>query len=44
MSLLGKNGFKKLGEVNLANSHYAAERIGELHGVEVAPLHRALLR
>ena len=37
MSLLGKNGFKKLGEVNLANSHYAAERIGELHGVR-APL------
>lgn len=37
MSLLGKNGFKKLGEVNLANSHYAAERIGELNGVR-APL------
>ena len=37
MSLLGKNGFKKLGEVNLANSHYAVERIGELHGVK-APL------
>ena len=37
MSLLGKNGFKKLGEVNLANSHYAAERIGKLHGVK-APL------
>jgi glycine dehydrogenase subunit 1 len=37
MSLLGKNGFRKLGEVNLANSHYAAERIGELNGVK-APL------
>ncbi|HEV2389715.1 MAG TPA: aminomethyl-transferring glycine dehydrogenase subunit GcvPA [Nitrososphaerales archaeon] len=37
MSLLGKNGFRRLGEVNLANSHYAAERIGELHGVK-APL------
>jgi len=37
MSLLGKNGFRKLGEVNLANSHYAAEKIGELHGVK-APL------
>jgi glycine dehydrogenase subunit 1 len=37
MSLLGKNGFKRLGEVNLANSHYAAEKIGELHGVK-APL------
>jgi glycine dehydrogenase subunit 1 len=33
MSLLGKNGFRKLGEVNLANSHYAAERIGELNAV-----------
>ncbi len=37
MSLLGKNGFRKLGEVNLANSHYAAERIGKLNGVK-APL------
>jgi glycine dehydrogenase subunit 1 len=37
MALLGKNGFKKLGEVNLANSHYAAERIGELKQVK-APL------
>ena len=37
MSMLGKNGFKKLGEVNIANSHYAAERLGELHGVR-APL------
>ena len=34
MSLLGKNGFKKLGEVNLANSHYAAERIGKINGVK----------
>jgi len=34
MSLLGKNGFRKLGEVNLANSHYAAERIGELNAVK----------
>ena len=37
MSLLGKNGFRKLGEVNLANSHYAAERIGKINGVK-APL------
>jgi len=37
MSLLGKNGFKKLGEVNIANSHYAAEKIATLHGVR-APL------
>jgi glycine dehydrogenase subunit 1 len=34
MSLLGKNGFRKLGEVNLANAHYAAERIGKLNGVK----------
>src|SRR6267143_290475 len=34
MSLLGKNGFRKLGGVNLANSHYAAERIGELNAVK----------
>ncbi len=34
MSLLGKNGFRKLGEVNLANSHYAAERISELNAVK----------
>jgi len=37
MSLLGKNGFRKLGEVNVANSHYAAERMGRLNGVK-APL------
>jgi glycine dehydrogenase subunit 1 len=37
MSLLGKNGFRRLGEVNLANSHYAAEMIGKLNGVK-APL------
>jgi glycine dehydrogenase subunit 1 len=33
LALLGKNGFRKLGEVNVANSHYAAERIGELKEV-----------
>jgi len=37
MSLLGRNGFRKLGEVNLANAHYAAERIGKIHGLK-APL------
>jgi glycine dehydrogenase subunit 1 len=37
MSLLGKNGFRRLGEVNVANSHYAAERMGELDAVK-APL------
>jgi glycine dehydrogenase subunit 1 len=34
LSLLGKNGFAKLGEVILGNSHYAAERVGEVPGVE----------
>ncbi len=33
LALLGKNGFRRLGEVNLANSHFAAERIGELKQV-----------
>lgn len=37
MSLLGKTGFKRLGEVNLANAHFAAEMIGKLKGVR-APL------
>jgi glycine dehydrogenase subunit 1 len=37
LSLLGKGGFTRLGEVILGNSHYAAERIGELSGVK-APL------
>ena len=44
LSLLGKNGFRKLGEVNVANSHYAAERLGEVEGVEGAALRRALLQ
>ncbi len=34
LSLLGKNGFARLGEVILGNSHYAAEMIGEVDGVE----------
>jgi glycine dehydrogenase subunit 1 len=34
LALLGKNGFRRLGEVNVANSHYAAERIGELEQVK----------
>jgi glycine dehydrogenase subunit 1 len=33
LALLGKNGFRRLGEVNVTNSHYAAERIGELEQV-----------
>jgi glycine dehydrogenase subunit 1 len=37
LSLLGKNGFARLGEVILANSHYAAEKIGEVPGV-ISPL------
>jgi glycine dehydrogenase subunit 1 len=34
LSLLGKSGFSQLGEVILGNSHYAAEALGELSGVE----------
>jgi glycine dehydrogenase subunit 1 len=34
LSLLGRNGFSRLGEVILANSHYAAERLGEVKGAE----------
>ncbi len=37
MSLLGKNGFKKLGEVNVANAHYAVEQVASLKSVK-APL------
>ncbi len=37
LALLGKNGFRKLGEVILSNSHYAARRIGRIKGV-TAPL------
>jgi glycine dehydrogenase subunit 1 len=37
LALLGKKGFKRLGEVILANSHYAAERIARIDGVK-APL------
>jgi len=37
LSLLGRNGFSNLGEVILGNSHYAAERLGEVEGV-VSPL------
>ena len=33
LALLGKNGFGRLGETILANSHYAAERLSELEGV-----------
>jgi len=34
LSLLGRNGFSHLGEVILANSHYAAERLGEVGGLK----------
>jgi glycine dehydrogenase subunit 1 len=33
LALLGKNGFGRLGETILANSHYAAERLSEVEGV-----------
>jgi len=34
LGLLGTNGFRRLGEVILHNSHFAAERISRLDGVE----------
>ncbi len=37
LSLLGKNGFRRLGDVILGNSHYAAEMVGEIAGIN-APL------
>jgi glycine dehydrogenase subunit 1 len=37
LSLLGRNGFSRLGEVVLGNSHYAADTLGEVKGVR-APL------
>ena len=33
LSLLGKDGFRRLGEVIIANSHYAAERLSGVRGV-----------
>ncbi len=40
LALLGKSGFKKLGEVILSNSHYAAGRLGKIEGV-ISPLFEA---
>lgn len=37
LALLGRHGFKRLGEVVLSNSHYAAERLAEVRGL-VCPL------
>jgi glycine dehydrogenase subunit 1 len=37
LSLLGKKGFRILGETILSNSHYAAKRLSEIKGV-IAPL------
>jgi glycine dehydrogenase subunit 1 len=37
LSLLGKTGFRRLGEVILAKSHYASARLSELDGL-VSPL------
>jgi len=39
LALLGKGGFRRLGESVISNSHYAAERISKIHGVE-CPLFR----
>ena len=33
LSLLGKDGFRKLGEAVISNSHYAAKRISKVKGV-----------
>jgi glycine dehydrogenase subunit 1 len=34
LALLGKNGFRKLGESVIANSHFAAERISRISGIK----------
>jgi len=33
LAMLGRNGFQRLGEVNVSNSHYAAERLAQVKGV-----------
>ncbi len=40
MALLGKEGFKKLGELIMYRSHYAAKKLNELPGVK-APLFKS---
>jgi glycine dehydrogenase subunit 1 len=35
MSLLGKRGFRELGELVVQRSHYAADRLAAIDGVEV---------
>jgi len=34
LSLLGKGGFRRLGEVIISNSHYAAQRLSKVKGVK----------
>jgi glycine dehydrogenase subunit 1 len=34
LSLLGKSGFRRLGEVVISNSHYAAQRLSRVKGVK----------
>jgi len=34
LSLLGKSGFRRLGEVVISNSHYAAQRLSRVRGVK----------
>ncbi len=34
LSLLGKQGFRRLGEVVISNSHYAAQRLSRVEGVK----------
>ncbi|MGZ4200296.1 MAG: aminomethyl-transferring glycine dehydrogenase subunit GcvPA, partial [Thermoleophilia bacterium] len=35
MAVMGPQGFKEVGETCISNSHYAAQRLGELPGVEI---------
>jgi glycine dehydrogenase subunit 1 len=35
MAVMGPQGFKELGETCIARSHYAAQRLGELPGVQI---------
>ncbi len=38
LAMLGKTGFRRLGEVILSNSHYAAKRLSNVEGVLASPL------
>ena len=38
LAMLGKTGFRRLGEVIISNSHYAAKRLSAVEGVVASPL------